>query len=50
MRYLQRTAIMSDPNWKNGFYYEKAYPLNGIKLARYNRFNKKKTRYMLKFI
>jgi len=26
---------MSDPNWKNGFYYEKAYPLNGIKLARY---------------
>lgn len=35
MRYLQRKAIMMDPNWSNGFYYNKNYPLNGIRLARY---------------
>lgn len=34
MRYLQRKAIMTDPNWRDGFYYDKSYPLNGIKLAR----------------
>ncbi len=25
---------MLDPNWKDGFYYEESYPLNGIRLAR----------------
>lgn len=35
MRYLQRKAIMTDPDWKNGFYYEEnKLPLRGIKLAR----------------
>jgi len=34
IRYLQRKAIMSDPNWNNGFYYDAAYPINGIRLAR----------------
>ena len=34
MRYLQRKAIMSDPDWKNGFYYSDIYPTRGIKLAR----------------
>ena len=34
MRYLQRKAIMLDPNWNNGYYYSKKYPLNGIRLAR----------------
>jgi homoserine O-acetyltransferase len=35
MRYLQRKAIMLDPNWNNGFYYGNKYPKNGIRLARY---------------
>ncbi len=34
IRYLQRKAIMSDPAWNNGFYYENSYPVNGIRLAR----------------
>lgn len=34
IRYLQRKAIMSDPNWNNGFYYDGEYPVNGIRLAR----------------
>lgn len=34
MRYLQRKAIMSDPNWNKGHYYDKKYPKMGMKLAR----------------
>lgn len=33
-RYLQRKAIMLDPNWNNGFFYDGNYPKNGIRLAR----------------
>ena len=35
MRYLQRKAIMKDPVWKKGHYYESTYPKDGMKLARY---------------
>ncbi|XP_063425088.1 uncharacterized protein LOC134708466 [Mytilus trossulus] len=34
MRYLQRKAIMSDPNWNKGHYYGAKYPKMGMKLAR----------------
>lgn len=34
MRYLQRKAIMLDPQWKNGFYYGTEGPVNGLRLAR----------------
>ena len=35
MRYLQRKAIMSDPNWQKGHYYNTGlYPKMGMKLAR----------------
>ena len=34
MRYLQRKAIMSDPNWNKGYYYGNKYPKMGMKLAR----------------
>ncbi|CAF0962808.1 unnamed protein product [Brachionus calyciflorus] len=35
MRYLQRKAIMLDPKWNNGFYYDqKEHPINGLRLAR----------------
>ena len=36
MRYLQRKAIMTDPAWNRGHYYDGAYPKMGMKLARYN--------------
>ena len=35
MRYLQRKAIMTDPDWNDGVYYNKSFPTRGIKLARY---------------
>ena len=35
MRYLQRKAIMTDPEWNDGNYYSGKYPLRGIKLARW---------------
>lgn len=34
LRYLQRRAIMMDPNWNRGHYYNKSYPRMGMKLAR----------------
>ncbi|XP_038046276.1 serine O-succinyltransferase-like [Patiria miniata] len=34
MRYLQRRAIMTDPNWARGHYYGSSYPRMGMKLAR----------------
>ena len=34
MRYLQRKAIMSDPNWNKGYYFGNKYPKMGMKLAR----------------
>ncbi|XP_022094913.1 probable serine-O-acetyltransferase [Acanthaster planci] len=34
MRYLQRRAIMTDPNWARGHYYGVSYPRMGMKLAR----------------
>lgn len=34
LRYLQRRAIMMDPNWNKGHYYGKSYPKMGMKLAR----------------
>ncbi|XP_071802564.1 uncharacterized protein [Asterias amurensis] len=34
MRYLQRRAIMTDPNWARGHYYGQSFPRMGMKLAR----------------
>ncbi|CAH7689448.1 Alpha/Beta hydrolase protein [Phakopsora pachyrhizi] len=34
LRYAQRSVLMSDPNWSNGFYYGKIPPHVGMKLAR----------------
>ncbi|XP_072014699.1 serine O-succinyltransferase-like [Amphiura filiformis] len=34
LRYLQRRAIMTDPNWARGHYYGESYPRMGMKLAR----------------
>ena len=35
LRYLQRKAIMLDPNWQKGYYYNTGkFPRTGMKLAR----------------
>ncbi|KAG8889626.1 hypothetical protein FRB98_003429 [Tulasnella sp. 332] len=34
MRYAQRSVLMADPNWNHGFYYDRAPPHTGMKLAR----------------
>jgi len=34
MRFAQRSVLMADPNWKNGFYYDGLPPHTGMKLAR----------------
>ncbi|CUM62567.1 uncharacterized protein PRCAT00000119001 [Priceomyces carsonii] len=34
LRHTQRQVLMSDPNWKRGFYYGKVPPHIGMKLAR----------------
>ncbi|KAJ7590801.1 Alpha/Beta hydrolase protein [Mycena floridula] len=34
MRYAQRSVLMADPNWNNGFYYDSLPPHAGMKLAR----------------
>lgn len=34
MRYVQRRAILNDPNWNRGFYYGRVPPHTGMKLAR----------------
>ncbi|KIY49411.1 homoserine acetyltransferase [Fistulina hepatica ATCC 64428] len=34
MRYAQRSVLMADPNWNNGFYYDGLPPHVGMKLAR----------------
>lgn len=34
MRYAQRSVLMADPNWNNGFYYDSLPPHTGMKLAR----------------
>ncbi|AEO65587.1 homoserine O-acetyltransferase-like protein [Thermothielavioides terrestris NRRL 8126] len=34
MRYVQRRAIVNDPNWNRGFYYGRVPPHVGMKLAR----------------
>ncbi|GJJ07297.1 hypothetical protein Clacol_001497 [Clathrus columnatus] len=34
MRFAQRSVLMSDPNWNNGFYYDGLPPHAGMKLAR----------------
>ncbi|KAI0042246.1 homoserine acetyltransferase [Auriscalpium vulgare] len=34
MRYAQRSVLMADPNWNNGFYYDGMPPHTGMKLAR----------------
>jgi len=34
MRFAQRSVLMADPNWKNGFYYDSLPPHTGMKLAR----------------
>lgn len=34
-RYLQREALMSDPKWNNGHYYDGEHPVVGTQLARY---------------
>lgn len=33
-RYLQRVALMNDPKWKNGHYYDSEFPIDGTRLAR----------------
>ncbi|KAH7930715.1 homoserine acetyltransferase [Leucogyrophana mollusca] len=34
MRHAQRSVLMADPNWNNGFYYDGLPPHTGMKLAR----------------
>ncbi|KAK4199846.1 putative homoserine O-acetyltransferase [Triangularia verruculosa] len=34
MRYVQRKAILNDPNWNRGYYYDQIPPHVGMKLAR----------------
>ncbi|KAF9353292.1 hypothetical protein BGX26_008925 [Mortierella sp. AD094] len=34
LRFTQRQALMADPNWNKGFYYDKVPPHGGMKLAR----------------
>ncbi|KAG8788069.1 hypothetical protein FRB91_008701 [Serendipita sp. 411] len=34
MRFAQRSVLMADPNWNNGFYYDGLPPHAGMKLAR----------------
>lgn len=34
LRYLQRRVIMSDPHWRGGRYYNRAFPVLGMKHAR----------------
>ncbi|KAI8823360.1 Alpha/Beta hydrolase protein [Fimicolochytrium jonesii] len=34
LRHTQRSVLMSDPNWKQGFYYDSVPPHVGMKLAR----------------
>ncbi|TFK28872.1 homoserine O-acetyltransferase [Coprinopsis marcescibilis] len=34
MRFAQRSVLMADPNWNNGFYYNGLPPHTGMKLAR----------------
>ncbi|KAH9170367.1 homoserine acetyltransferase [Lactarius sanguifluus] len=34
VRYAQRSVLMADPNWNNGFYYDGLPPHTGLKLAR----------------
>ncbi|KAJ7639051.1 Alpha/Beta hydrolase protein [Roridomyces roridus] len=34
MRFAQRSVLMADPNWNNGFYYDGVPPHTGMKLAR----------------
>lgn len=34
MRYVQRAAIMADPDWNNGRYYDVSFPHRGMKVAR----------------
>ncbi|EIW82077.1 homoserine acetyltransferase [Coniophora puteana RWD-64-598 SS2] len=34
MRHAQRSVLMADPNWNNGFYYDGVPPHIGMKLAR----------------
>ncbi len=33
LRYVQRTVLMNDPNWKKGFYYKDIPPHNGMKVC-----------------
>lgn len=33
MRYVQRRIIMADPNWNNGHYYGKTFPVVGMQHA-----------------
>lgn len=34
LRYIQRRILMSDPNWNNGNYYGKKFPVMGMQHAR----------------
>ncbi|KAF8812293.1 homoserine acetyltransferase [Phlegmacium glaucopus] len=34
LRFAQRSVLMADPNWNNGFYYDGLPPHTGMKLAR----------------
>ena len=34
MRYVQRRILMADPNWNNGHYYGKSFPVIGMQHAR----------------
>lgn len=34
IRYCQRQVLMADPEWKEGEYYEKSFPFQGMKRAR----------------
>lgn len=34
IRSLQREAVRSDPHWREGWYFQNTYPVNGMRLAR----------------
>ena len=34
MRFVQRQAVMADPDWRDGYYYGESFPHRGLRLAR----------------
>ena len=38
LRYVQRRILMADPNWNNGWYYNRTFPRMGMQHARLAHF------------